>query len=489
VAGGPRADGHDGEPRGLSPGILARARSAGELFDGDRARSAFRHLLGISSPDAFTLEVELEDPTPFFLDLVGSYPLFPVHRETIESARERWPETWQVEWVRPENIVTNGPFRVVERRINDRIRLERNPVYWDADNVAMRTIDVLAVEHYGTMLNMYLTGEIDWIDRVASNLVTRLLRREDFTPEPYVATYFYRVDVTEPHLADRRVRRALALSIDRRAITESITKAGQIPSWALVPHGIPGYERAEMEHAPQEPNLAGYDAAFARDCERARELLAEAGFGPGGADFPTMEIHYNTAEAHRDIAGAVADGWKRHLGIDAKLLNQEWKVYLDTQANLDFQVSRSSWIGDYADPNTFLDLFVTGGENNRTGWGEERYDRLIEAARKESDPERRLELLHDAEELLMEELPVLPVYTYVTQNMRRPRLGGFHENRLDEHFAKFLYWMDDDELAARRAAQPAEWELVEPGGPAEGLYAPAHRRDDGARAGPSGGGR
>ena len=467
-----------------APGELERALARGALLPGPRFRAevAWPELVGIDAPADDELVVRLKAPTPYFINLTAFYPLFPVSRRNLEHARERWPDTWQVEWVRPENIVTNGPFLVAERRVNDRIRLVRNPDYWDADAVAFRTIDVLAVEHYGTMLNLYLTGEVDWIDRVYPNLVPRLIRREDFRPEPYLGTYFFRVNVTEPPLDDRRVRHALALAIDRRAICEKVMKSGQVPNWSLVPHGFQDYDKPEMEHAPVGPDLEGYEQAFAADCARAAELLVEAGYDPAAGRFPTIEIHYNTSEAHRDLAEVVADSWRRRLGIDAKLLNQEWKVYLDTQSTLGYDVSRSAWIGDYLDPNTFLDLFVTGGENNKTGWGDPRYDALIERAKSQPDPAARMELLRQAEEILLEELPVLPIYTYVTQNMVKPRLGGFAENLQDVHFPKFWYWMDDAELAARRARQGEGRQIVEPGGPPEGLYSPAAERERTARA-------
>jgi oligopeptide transport system substrate-binding protein len=434
--------------------------------------------VGIRATDDHTLVVELEAPTPYFLDLTGFYPLFPVNRRSIEEARAEFPESWTVEWLRPERIVTNGPFRLAERRINDRIRLEKSESYWDADAVALESIDVLAVESYLTMLNQYLTGEVDWIERVATNMIPRLLPREDFAPAPYLGTYFYRVNTTRPPFDDPRVRRALALTIDRLALTEKITKAGQLPWWSLVPPGMHGYENAVLAHESDpsggEPR---WEASFARDVEEAKALLAEAGFGPGGAELPTIELHYNTSEAHRDIAEVIADGWQRHLGLTAKLLNQEWKVYLDTQSNLDYDVSRSAWIGDYADPNTFLDMFVTGGQNNKTGWANERYDELVAEAAKEREPTARMALLREAEAILMEELPVLPIYAYVTQNVVNPRLGGFHANVQDEHFPKFLYWMDDEELAARRASLPPGTELVPAPGPSEGKYSPRQQRE------------
>jgi oligopeptide transport system substrate-binding protein len=446
----------------------ARAYST-DLDDDGRPRIDFDQV-GIRALDDHTLEVTLEAPTPFFLQLTAFYPLYPVNRRNIEEARERFPDTWQYEWLRPENIVTNGPFRVVERRINDRIRMVKNADYWDADSVAFESVDALAVEQYMTNLNLYLQGDADWINFIPNQLIARLLEREDFNPTPYFGTYFYRVNTTKPPLDDVRVRRALALSIDRLAITRYVTKSGQMPWFSLVPFGMAGYVPQQLQH-DADPD-GDWEAGFRADLERAKALLAEAGYGPGGRPFPVIEIHYNTSETHRDIAELVADTWRRELGINAKLLNQEWKVYLDTQSNLRYDVSRSAWIGDYIDPNTFLDMFVTGGENNKTGWGDARYDERIEGAKNEVDPERRRALFYEAEALLMEELPILPIYSYVTQNMINPRLGGFPGNLLDEQFPKWWYLMGDEELAAKRALQPAEWERVDAPGPAAGIYPP-----------------
>ncbi|MDG1500749.1 MAG: peptide ABC transporter substrate-binding protein [Planctomycetota bacterium] len=420
--------------------------------------------VGIKANGDYILKVKLKSPTPFFMDLMAFYPMFPVNKTNIEEAMARWPDNneWEMQWLRPENLVTNGPFTVEYRRVNDRIRLKKNPDYWDADNVAMNTIDALTIEQAGTALNTYLTGSTHMIPSVLPNLIPKLMPREDFEPVAYLGTYFYRVNTTKPPFDDVRVRKALAITVNRKDIVEKITKAGQVPAYGLVPPGMAGYVPAEF--AALDPTAAKI---------KARELLAEAGYGSGGKPFPVMEVHYNTSEAHRDIAEVVAQTWRDQLGIDAKLQNQEWKVYLDTQNNLGFDVSRSAWIGDYPDPNTFLDMFVTGGENNKTGWGNAEYDRLITASASEADPTARLAILKDAEAILMDEMPIIPIYFYVTQNMVAPRLGGFYGNIQDEHFPKFLYWMNDEELAAKRADQPGAWEIVDDVGPSEGLYAPA----------------
>ncbi len=434
--------------------------------------------VGLSAPDERTFVVELARPTPHFLALTSFHPLFPVHRRSLEHHQTRFPERWASEWIRPGHLVSNGPFQLRERRVNDRLRLVKNPEYWDADAVAFRSLDVLALEHVGTGLNLYLAGELDWVDRVPTPLVPALLAREDFDPAPYLASYFYRVNVTRPPFDDVRVRRALALAIDRRAITERIVRKGELPSWSLTPPDLPGYPRPEMAHAAHAGDADSHADALARDRAEARALLAEAGFGPE-RPFPELELHFNTSETHRDIAEVVAADWQSALGLDVKLLNQEWKSYVDSQHNLRYDVSRSSWIGDYADPNTFLEVFTGASENNRTGWTSARYDALVAAAAEERAPERRLALLAEAEALLLSELPILPLYSYVSQNLVNPRLGGFHANVQDEHPPKFWYWKSDAELAAARAARADGDAHVAAPGPARGLYAPAAGRAQG----------
>jgi oligopeptide transport system substrate-binding protein len=449
-----------------------RALQEGDLLPGPRFRADVieaENRLAIRAPDDHTLEIGLNDPTAFFLNLMAFYPTFPVHRASLEAAAARGDDT---SWLEPANLVTSGPYTVDFRRVNDRIRCLKNPAYWDADEVAFETVDILAVEHTVTGLNLYLTGECDWLETTPPSLIPRLRGREDFQPTAYLGIYYYRINVARPPFDDPRVRRALALSIDRAAITKNISRAGELPAFSFVPPGMPGYSGVEFER-PDHPDP---QQAFQLRLTEAKRLLAEAGFGVGGAAMPTIEILYNTNETHKDIAEVVADTWKRELGIQAKLQNQEWKVYLDTQRTISYDVSRASWIGDYLDANTFLDMWVTDGENNRTNWGDPRYDEHIAQAGREPDKQKRLEHLQAAERILMEELPVLPIYSYVTKNMVNPRLGGFYENMLDEHFPKFWYWMDDAELAATRAARTHEWTPVDAAGPSAGMYSPAEMR-------------
>jgi oligopeptide transport system substrate-binding protein len=470
--------------------VKGARRFTTEVDDAGRPTNAFE-TVAIRATDMDTLSIELEEPLAYFLDVLAMPALAPVNRQSIDDARARFPETWSSEWMKPEHLVTNGPYTLQLRRVNDRIRFAKNPAYWDADHVAFETVDALAVEHVGTMLNLYLTGEVGWTDNAPTSLIPRLMPREDFQPAPYLGTSFYRVNVTRPPLDDKRVRRALALAIDREAITQKITKAGEAAAWSFVPPCVRDPTGAELAHCTDRATPA---LCFAADVAEARRLLAEAGFGPGARALPPIEIHYNTQSNNKDVAEVIADAWHKHLGVDVRFTNQEWKVYLDAQKRLDYQVSRSSWIGDHPDPIGFLEIFAGRSENNRTGWSSARYDDLLARARTARGDERR-GLLHDAEALLLDELPILPLYFFVTKNLVDPRLGGFHANALDEHFPKFWYWMDDEELEARRemelrtearaAGQTSDDGLngaargitgsvaVESHGPRAGLYAPA----------------
>lgn len=368
--------------------------------------------VGVRVDDPYKLTITLENATPFFLDLMAFYPMAPVQRKCLELHGAPW-------WTRPENVVGNGPFRIESRKIRDRVRLVKNEHYWNRDAVKLNTVDILAVEGSTTMLNMYLTGQVDWITDAPATVAPQLMKEypNEFNPSPILGAYFYRFNVTKPPFDNPLVRRALTLALDRRDVCETVTRTGQVPALSLVPPGLKGYEPAPCG---------------GENVDEARRLLAEAGY-PEGRGFPKIEILYNTQDTHKAIAELIQDRWKRTLGIDVGLRNQEWGVFLDTVRRMEFDTARASWIGDYADPNTFLDMFMSDNENNQTGWSNAEYDRLMKAASSEGDAPKRMQMLHDAEAILMRELPIIPIYFYVSKDMVRPYVRGFHENLRDEH--------------------------------------------------------
>jgi oligopeptide transport system substrate-binding protein len=373
--------------------------------------------VGIKALDDSTLQVTLSNPTPYFLQLLSHYSLYPVHRGTVEkfgTADERGTR-----WTYEGNHVGNGAFQLSAWKINRRITVQRNPYYWNADHVGLNQIVFYPTENAVSEERMFRAGQLHRTSSVPSDKIPSYLETQNSSMRisPYLGTYFYRINTSVPHLQSKLVRRALALTIDREAITKNILKGGQIPAYAFTPPGTMGYY--------PESNLRF-------DPETARQLLAEAGY-LNGKDFPTTEILYNTNESHRKIAVAIQQMWKKHLNIDIKLLNQEWKVYLDSESIGNYEISRAGWIGDYVDPNNFLDMFLCNGGNNRTGWCNAEYDYLIgDIAPTAKTHAERLAVFGRAEKLLMDELPVIPIYTYTSISLVNQAVKNYPSNILNK---------------------------------------------------------
>jgi oligopeptide transport system substrate-binding protein len=386
--------------------------------------------VGIRAIDDHTLEVTLENPTPFFLDLCAFATLVPVHRATVEKYSD-WSSN-------PAHHVGNGAFMLKEWRLFDRVRVVKNPRYWNADAIKLQSIDILPAQRPMTAMNFYTTGIADlMMDKglAPTSLLGELKKRPDFHAAPFLGNYFFRFNCTRAPFKDPRVRRAISLAIDKHLITEKITRAGEIPAWSFVPPG------AGNGYQPPEPASALVKKGSPH-AEEARRLLAEAGF-PNGEKFPVFYYLYRAdSDLDQDIAVEIQGMLKQVLNITMLLSRQEWTVYLNSQTKLDYDVSRSSWVGDYNDPNTFLDMFVTGGGNNRTGWSHKAYDEAIAAAARELDSAKRHEIFRSAEKILVgEEAPICPLYYYVgIQFYDRERLGGMESNLLDEHPLRTLYW-------------------------------------------------
>ena len=372
------------------------------------------NLVGVHALDAHTLRVELNHPTPFFLDLCAFQTLDVVPRQTIEKYGDRWL------MVRP--LPSSGAYELVDWRLNDRVRLKKNPRYWDAANTHLDVIDILPVNVANTALSLYETGAADVIwdkDLIPTEQFDAIKKRPDSHTFSYLGTYFIRFNVTRKPFDDVRVRRALLLAVDRDRLTRRVTKAGEKPADHLTPDGTANYH---------PPHGLGYDP------ELARKLLAEAGY-PGGKNFPRFQYMFNTSKIHETIAVELQQMWRENLGIKMDLQQVEEKVLYADQTHMEYDLSRSSWIGDYNDANTFLGMFTSTDGNNRTGWTNAVYDDLIRQASLQTDIGKREELFQKAERILVaDEVPIIPIYFYSGFNLFDPKkVAGIYPNVLDDH--------------------------------------------------------
>ncbi|MCG3133611.1 MAG: Periplasmic oligopeptide-binding protein [Planctomycetes bacterium] len=384
--------------------------------------------VGVAVTSPHTLTVTLHTPCAYFLELCAFETLMPVHRRTLEQFGQLW--------TRPENIVVNGPFALDVWKPRDRIEMVPNAKWWNRGIVRLERMVIRAIDDQSTSYNEYLSGGVDWIRSIAAGKVTDAQQQADYYVQPYLGTYFFRFNTTEPPFDDPKVRKAFNQAIDKRVICETVLKAGQVPATGIVSPGIHGFP---------EFKGPGYDPV------KARALLAEAGF-PEGKGFPKVDVLYNTSESHKQVCEKLVEMWKTNLGVTVTLRNCEWKVYLEETRKLSYSIQRAGWIGDYADPATFLDMWCTGRGNNNTGWSSAAYDDLLARSTKETDPAKRYALLAEAEKLLCtDEFPFMPIYFYVNQGMLRPEVRGWHENIRDLHPFQYLFLAGPTKASAAAA--------------------------------------
>lgn len=401
----------------LHPMKNAQAYNEGRIADFSK--------VGARAVDDHTLEVTLNNPTPYFLSIHQHYTWFPIHRPTIEKFGDI--DDRNTEWVRVGNLVSNGPYVLSKWEVNNVIEVTRNPHYWDAGAVKLDGVQFYPIADENTEERKFRAGELDVTENVPLSKIDVYKRQNPdlLRMDPWIGSYYYRVNTTRPPFDDKRVRKALAMAIDRASITKNVTRAGESPAPYYTPPGINGYE---------PPEIVKFDP------EAARKLLAEAGY-PNGKNFPGVDIHYNILDKHKIIAVAIQQMWKEHLNIDVTLTNEEWKVYLATQSNLDYDVSRAGWIADVLDPINFLECFTTGNGNNRTGWSNAEYDGLVDEARRTNGQDARNKLYNEAESILLDELPVIPIYIYTRPFLISPRVKGLYPNLL-AHVSYDKIWLE-----------------------------------------------
>ncbi|MEW5785626.1 MAG: peptide ABC transporter substrate-binding protein [Bacillota bacterium] len=368
--------------------------------------------IAVTAEDDHTLKVKLVAGAPYFISLTAFPTYYPLHQATVEADNEGWA-------LSVDTMVTNGPFKPV-KWAEGTMEYVPNENYWDAGAVQIDRLVFTMVEDESTELTMFETGAIEMTHTLPGPEIPRLKteRPDELHIFPYLGTYYYIFNCEKAPLDDVNVRKALALAIDRQAIVENVTQGGQLPAYAFVPPGI-----ADVAEGSDFREVGG--EYITEDIAEAKRLLAEAGY-PDGVGFPGFEILHNTSEMHKMIAEAILEMWEQNLGITGiTITNQEWGVYLASRDEGAFDVARAGWIGDYVEPNTFLDMWVTGGGNNNSFWGDARYDQIISDLLLISDPAERLPLMHEAEDILMEAMPIMPIYYYTLPSLVSTKLKGY----------------------------------------------------------------
>lgn len=370
--------------------------------------------IGVTAEDDYTLRVRLRESVPYLPSLSCHYTWFPVPRHVV-LAHGKISDRF-TPWSRYPNLVGNGPFRLKTWRFHDVIEVKRNPYYWDAKNVHLNGIRFHPIENPYTETRAFLAGQLHSTYTLPPDLIETIRKNHPdvLRQEPYVGTTFIRFNTTREGLGDVRVRKALAMAIDREAMVKHVYEG----------HTVAVSKAPVMGSYSPEPMLTF-------DPERARELLVEAGY-PNGAGFPRYSMMISRP-ANRPAAEAIQAMWNEHLNISITIENRDWGSYNSAQQNLQFDMASAGWIGDYLDPTTFLNMWTEGGGNNNTGWHSPEYEALLREAAYKGDPAERYAVLRQAERVLMDEMPIAPVSHYSRNYLLHPAVCGWHPKLLDNH--------------------------------------------------------
>ena len=404
-------------PYASYPGNMHIVNGA-EIAQGQKAPET----LGVKAVDDATLEVTLTQPNAAFLAMLAHPSLVPLDKVLISRYGDKW--------TKPEHIVTSGPYKLSQWVVNERIVAERNPRYWDSAHTVINKVTYLPISSETADVNRYKAGEIDIVYTVPINQFAQLKKNmgDQLDVSPQLATYYYEFNTTRPPFNDPRVRRALNMALDKDIIAEKVLGQGQRPAWLISQPDIGGVKLHNPEYAswPREKRIA-----------EAKKLLSEAGYNE---THPLVfNLLYNTSESHQRIAIAASSMWKKNLGVEAKLQNQEWKTMLDAMHTHNFDAVRYAWIADYDDAATFLNNFRTGDSENTSQYSNPAYDEALRNAAKASDTTARGKFYQQAEDLLGQDVPAIPVYHYVRTHLVKPWVGGFMSDKLGYYYTKDMY--------------------------------------------------
>ncbi|WP_454121983.1 ABC transporter substrate-binding protein [Kosakonia sp. Marseille-Q7440] len=378
--------------------------------------------LGVKAVDDSTLEVTLTQPTASFLPMLAHPSLVPIDQVLVNRFGDKW--------TKPEHIVTSGAYKVTDWVVNERIVAERNTRYWNNKATVINKVTYLPISAETADVNRFKAGEIDITYTIPVNQFAQLRKTfgEQVSVEPQLATYYYEFNTTKPPFNDPRLRRALNMGLDKDIIADKVMAQGQRPAWVISQPEIGGVKLSPPDYStwPREKRLA-----------EAKKLLNEAGFNE--AHPLSFNLLYNTMETHQRIAIAASSMWKKNLGVEAKLQNQEWKTMLDTMHTGNFDAVRYAWIADYDDAATFLNNFRTGSSENTSKYSNSAYDEALDNAAKAKDVAERGKYYQQAEDILARDVPAIPVYHYVRTHLVKPWVGGFNPDPLGYYLTQDMY--------------------------------------------------
>ena len=385
--------------------------------------------LGVKAIDENTLEVKLATPTAYFIELAAFPTFYPIRKDIIEKYGNDWT-------LSPDSYLGNGPFILTERRMEDRLVMEKNTNYWNADAIIPQKLVFVLMQNETAAMAGIKEGTIHFANNPPLPDIETLQNEGLMHIAPYIGTYYYCLNWTNKILKDVRIRKALALAIDRNYIVKEVTKAGQIPAAAWVPNGINDMEDAEGDFRKVGGDYYSVkEEDFQKNIEEAKRLLAEAGY-PDGKGMPIIEFKSNSGN-HIPIFEAIQQMWKEYLNIDSTVSQEEWATFQNTRLNKEFVVARHGWIGDYNDPMTFLGVFLSYSAQNDGGYSNRDYDNNLKIAMSTTDQKVRMEAMHKAETILMQDMGLIPIYFYTDPIMVSKKLKGVVYDPLGWH--KFLY--------------------------------------------------
>lgn len=410
------------DPKTTSPfawfAALAGITHAQDIVDG----KATPDKLGVTAVDAHTLRVQLDKPLPWFANLAANFAFYPVQKANVESGAD---------WTRPGNLVGNGAYVLENRVVNEKIELKPNTHYWDNRKTVIQKVTFVPINQETAATNRYLAGGIDITESFPKNQYQKLLKEipgQVYTP-PQLGTYYYALNTQKGPTADPRVRLALSMTVDRRVMADKVLGTGEKPAWRFTPDVTAGFK-------PQPSALEKMSQAELN--AQAKTLLQAAGYGPQRP--LELTLLYNTSETHQKIAIAVASMWKKNLGIDVKLQNQEWKTYIDSRNTGNFDVIRASWVGDYNEPSTFLSLLTSTHSGNIARFNDPAYDKVMNQAAQETQAEARNADYNAAEKIIAEKAPIIPIYQYTNGRLIKPWLKGYPiTNPEDVAYTRTMY--------------------------------------------------